>query len=63
MQLEVGKKYTVTLSAEEIGLIQNALVEIPYKYSAQLINDLPSRISEVKVVNESVHDVDVETSN
>lgn len=48
MQLEVGKKYTVTLSAEEIGLIQQALIELPYKYSARLINDLPSKISEVK---------------
>lgn len=48
MQLEIGKKYKVTLSAEEIGLIQQALIEMPYKYSAQLINDLPSKISEVK---------------
>lgn len=48
MQLEQGKKYNVLLTAEEISLIQNALIELPYKYSAQLINDLPNKISEVK---------------
>lgn len=45
MQLEANEKYTVTLSSEEIGLIQQALIELPYKYSAKLINDLPSKIS------------------
>lgn len=54
MQLEVGKKYTVTLSAEEIGLIQSALVELPYKFSAQLINDLPSKIKELDELPNSI---------
>lgn len=53
MQLEIGKKYTLTLTAEEIGLIQSGLVELPYKYSAQLINDLPNKISEVKDLEQS----------
>ena len=48
MQLEQGKKYNVVLTGEELALIQNALVELPYKFSAQLINDLPSKISEIK---------------
>lgn len=48
MQLEQGKKYKVELLAEEIALIQQALVELPYKFSAQLINDLPSKIKEVE---------------
>ncbi len=47
MQLEQGKKYNVVLTAEEIALIQNALIELPYKFSAQLINDLPNKITAV----------------
>lgn len=58
MQLEQGKKYNVLLTAEEIALIQNALIELPYKFSAQLINDLPNKISEVKDLAEYVAPID-----
>jgi hypothetical protein len=44
MQLEPNKKYQVELTGEEIGLIQAALVELPYKFTAQLIQDLPNKI-------------------
>lgn len=54
MQLEMGKKYTVTLTAEEIGLIQQALIELPYKFSAQLLNDLPSKINELDESKNSI---------
>jgi len=55
MQLEAKKKYNVELTGEEISLIQNALIELPYKFSAQIINDLPNKISEVKDLANSEH--------
>jgi len=48
MQLEQGKKYNVVLTGEELALIQNALVELPFKFTASLIQSLPEKITEVK---------------
>lgn len=48
MQLEQGKKYNVVLTGEELALIQNALVELPFKFTAGLIQALPEKISEIK---------------
>jgi hypothetical protein len=48
MQIEQGKKYNVVLTGEELGLIQNALVELPFKFTAGLIQALPGKITEFK---------------
>jgi hypothetical protein len=48
MQIEQGKKYNVVLTGEELGLIQNALVELPFKFTAGLIQSLPGKITEFK---------------
>ena len=45
MQLEQGKKYNVVLTGEELALIQNALVELPFKFTAALIQALPEKIT------------------
>jgi hypothetical protein len=48
MQIEQDKKYNVVLTGQELGLIQNALVELPFKFTASLIQSLPAKITEVK---------------
>jgi hypothetical protein len=45
MQIEKDKKYNVVLTGEELALIQNALVELPFKFTAGLIQALPERIT------------------
>ncbi len=45
MQIEQGKKYNVVLTGEELALIQNALVELPFKFTAALIQALPEKIT------------------
>jgi hypothetical protein len=52
MQLEPTKKYNVVLTGEEIGLVQSALIELPYKFSAPLVQNLPNKISEVNEVEQ-----------
>ena len=37
MQLETSKKYNVVLTGEEIGLIQNALVELPFSVNLMFL--------------------------
>jgi hypothetical protein len=48
MQLEPEKKYNVVLTGNEIALVQNALAELPFKFTAGLIQSLPEKISEIK---------------
>lgn len=50
MHIEKDKKYNVVLTGEELALIQNALVELPFKFTAGLIQALPEKIT---VYNES----------
>lgn len=45
MHIEKDKKYNVVLTGEELALIQNALVELPFKFTAGLIQALPERIT------------------
>ena len=45
MHIEKEKKYNVVLTGEELALIQNALVELPFKFTAGLIQVLPERIT------------------
>ena len=45
MQIEQGKKDNVVLTGEELGLIQNALVELPFKFTAALIQALPGKVT------------------
>jgi hypothetical protein len=45
MHIEKEKKYNVVLTGEELALIQNALVELPFKFTAGLIQALPERIT------------------
>lgn len=56
MTLEPTKTYNVQLTGEEIGLIQSALAEIPYKYTAGLIHSLPNKITEAEVKTEKAVD-------
>lgn len=48
MQLEENKNYNVELLGSEIALIQNALMELPFKFTAGLINKLPEKIKEIE---------------
>jgi len=50
MHIEKEKKYNVVLTGEELALIQNALVELPFKFTAGLIQALPERITRKKGV-------------
>lgn len=45
MHIEKEKKYNVVLTGEELALIQNALVELPFKFTAGLIQALPEKIT------------------
>lgn len=56
MTLEPTKTYNVQLTGEEIGLIQSALAEIPYKFAAGLIHALPNKITEVEEKAENPDD-------
>lgn len=47
MQIEPKKEYSVVLTGEEIGLVQTALIKLPYEYVAGLVQELPNKIKEI----------------